>query len=231
MISATSLQPYSLFAGLSEIELTQLAPYLSKRTFGKGAYLYHPGNPSLYLYLVESGQVRIFFSDSRGQEYFLNIVGPHSSLGQPLLPDDKVRMTGAAAQKETVVLILSREDMFAFMKRSVQFMQNIYMDLAANARRLTIYAQAHTILRVDERLASLLLFQALNRKSSDRDEIVLPLTQSEVASWVGSSRGQINRALSKMQKADLIRLEGQQILVLDVQGLAKMAERLNVYQV
>jgi CRP-like cAMP-binding protein len=231
MISATSLQAYPLFAGLSEIELGQLAPYLSKRTFGKGAYLYHPGNPSLYLYLIESGQVRIFFSDSHGQEYFVNIVGPPSSLGQPLLPDDKVRMTGAAAQLETVVLFLAREDMFAFMKRSAQFMQNIYMDLAANARKLTIYAQAHTILRVDERLASLLLFQAANRKSSDRDEIVLPLTQAEVASWVGSSRGQINRALSKMQKANLIRLEDHKIFVLDMQGLAKMAERMNIYRV
>lgn len=45
MISPTSLQTYPLFAGLSEHELGQLASYLSKRAFVKGAYLYHPGGP------------------------------------------------------------------------------------------------------------------------------------------------------------------------------------------
>jgi CRP/FNR family transcriptional regulator, cyclic AMP receptor protein len=175
--------------------------------------------------------VRIFFSDSRGQEYFVNIMGPRSSFGQPLLPDDKVRMTGAAAQQETVVLILSREDMFAFMARSAQFMLNIYMDLAATARRLTIYAQAHTLLRMDERLASLLLFQALNQKGSEKDEVELPLTQSEIASWVGGSRGHINRALSNMQQANIMQLEDNKILILDVQALAKMAEGVIFYPV
>lgn len=59
--SVSSLQGYSLFAGLSETELSQLASYISKRTYRKNAYLYHPGNPSLYLYLIESGTARIFF--------------------------------------------------------------------------------------------------------------------------------------------------------------------------
>ncbi len=36
------LTDYPLFAGLREAELAQLSPYLSKRTFGKDAYLYRP---------------------------------------------------------------------------------------------------------------------------------------------------------------------------------------------
>jgi len=84
MVNVTSLQGYPLFAGLSETELIQLAPHFFKRTYGKNAYLYHPGNPGLYLYLVESGQVRIFFSDSRGKEYFVNLMGPRNTLSVPL---------------------------------------------------------------------------------------------------------------------------------------------------
>lgn len=161
----------------------------------------------------------------------MNTMGPGSSFGQPLLPGDKLRMTGAAAQQDTVVLMLGRDDMFTFMARSTQFMQNIYLDLASTARRLTIYAQAHAMLRVNERLASLLLFHALDQKSSKANEFELPLTQSEVASWVGSTREQINRALSDMKQANIISLEGNKISVLDMQELAKMAEGLIVYPV
>lgn len=231
MLSIDQIRDYPLFKNLGEAELGTLAGCLVKRTFGKGAYLFYPGNPGQSMYLIESGWVRLFFADARGQEYLVNIVGLRSCVGLPLLPDDRVRFAGAAAQQETVVLAFAREDMFDFMKRSLQFQQNIYLEMANNIRKLTLYSQAHTILQLNGRLASLLIYLALNGPSTGTDEINLALTQAEIASWVGVSRGRINRTLGKMQGANLIRMDGQKITILNMQGLAKMAEGLLTYGV
>jgi CRP/FNR family cyclic AMP-dependent transcriptional regulator len=231
VLSIDQIRKYPLFAGLSEAELAALAPCIIKRTFGRGAYLFHPGNPGLSMYLIESGWVRLFFADVRGQEYLLNMFGPRACVGLPLLPDDQVRLAGAAAQQETVALVLGRDDVFDFMQRFPQFMQNIYLEMTSSLRKLTLYAQAHAILKLDGRLASLLLYQAMNGPSTGTNEIELALNQAEIASWVSVSRGRINQALSKMQERNLIRLEGQKIILLDLQGLAKMAEGLLTYWV
>jgi CRP/FNR family transcriptional regulator len=226
-----SLREYPLFAGLNEDELASISICLTKRHFAKGAYLYYPGNPGLSMYLVESGLVRLFFANTRGEEFLLNLIRPGSTVGLPLLPDDHVRLTGAAAQQDSVVLILSREDMFKFMQSSSQFMQNIYLEMTSSMRRLTLYAQAHTMLDISARLASLLVYQSVNNQNISAGDIELPLSQAEIAGWVGASRGRVNRTLSKMQQQKLIRLDGSKIFVNDLPNLMKMAEGLLTYWV
>jgi CRP/FNR family transcriptional regulator, cyclic AMP receptor protein len=231
MPTADQLRQYPLFAGLSDEELAGIAPCIIKRAFAKGAYLFHPGSPGLSLYLIESGWVRSFFADVRGREYFLNYSGPRSVVGLPLLAEDQERLYGAAAYQETVALILGREDVFDFMKRSHPFMQNMFREMVNIIRRIGLYAQAHTILQLDGRLASLLIYMAMYGPSAGTNEIEITLTQAEIASWAGVSRGRTNQSLNKMQRRNLIRLNGHKIILLDLPGLAKMAEGLLTYSV
>ena len=75
---------HPLFNGLTEVELAQLLPCFSKRSFGKGVYLYHPGNLAYNCYLVETGLVRLFFTNASGKEFTLELVSPPSILGSPV---------------------------------------------------------------------------------------------------------------------------------------------------
>jgi CRP/FNR family cyclic AMP-dependent transcriptional regulator len=231
VLNTDQIRKYPLFAGLSDLELAALAPCLTKRTFGQDAYLFYPGNPGLNLYLVESGLLRLFFADVQGQEYLLNVVGPLDCVGLPLLPDDQTRLVGLSALQQTVVLTFARDDVFAVMKRSPRFMENIYMEMSRNARKLTLYIQAHTILQLEGRLASLLVYLAMNCTDPAADGFPLPLNQGDIASWVGCSRGRINRALGKMRERNLVRLDDNRVIVLDLPGLVRMAGGLVTYWV
>jgi CRP-like cAMP-binding protein len=53
------LRRISLFAGLNDETLIELAASLGKRTFGADMILFHKGSPSQSLYLIESGKVRL----------------------------------------------------------------------------------------------------------------------------------------------------------------------------
>jgi CRP-like cAMP-binding protein len=227
MITAAEIQDYPLFSGLSEAELASLASRIVKRSFARNAYLYYPGNPGLSMYLVESGLVRQFFCNAQGREFLLNLVGPRSSISLPFLKDDQVRPTGAAAQTPTVVLCLGREDFFYFMERSPQLMRNVYIDLTNSLRKLMLHTRSLASASLNERLAAILLYLSrLHPGQESRDAFPLPLSQADLAGWLGASRGRLNRALSHLVKLGILRVDGQQILILDRSQLERLAEGL-----
>jgi CRP/FNR family transcriptional regulator len=225
MITADQLRKYPFFAGLSNAELTALTSCISKRTVAKGAYLYHPGNPGLYTYLVESGMVRLFFNNAQGQEFVLNLVGPGEVFGLPLWQEQQSRVLGAAALLPTVVLVIKREDLFHFMERFPTLMHNIYQELATNARNLTLRVRALTTLSLKGRLARLLLrLNAKDKTGENKSEIYLPLNQGELAGWLGVSRGRLNRAVRELMQLGLIRNDGPKYVVLDREGLERIIQ-------
>jgi CRP-like cAMP-binding protein len=227
LLTVSQIRDYPFFADLNETELASLASCMSKRTFARNAYLYYPGNPGLSIYLVESGLVRLFFCDARGKEYILNLVGRRSVVGVPLLHEDQTRVAGAAALHTSVVLVLPWEDAFRFSKRSPQFMHNMYKEMDAALRKLFVYAQGLATASLNGRLATMLLHLSDYAESQGiANEVDLPLSQSEIASWLGASRGRLNRALSRLQQLGLIRVSGQKIYILDWPGLERMAEGL-----
>ena len=229
MNTANLIRNYPIFAGLSQAELDQLAACLTKRIYGKGAYLYHPGNPAMNFYLVEAGLVRLFFTDARGQEYLLELVGPGAMIGVPLLYEDQVRTLGAAAVVPSVVLVLPQSDLLRFAQRFPRLMYNIYRSLDVGMRRLMEFIQTLVVLGVDGRLAILVLhLSEIHTGQGDPNEFDAPVSQAELARWLGASRGHLNRALNRLQQLGLIRVDGQKFTILDRRGLQRMAEELTI---
>jgi len=232
MIHANQLLDYPLFTGLSEADLAGLASRLVRRSFAKNAYLFYPGNPGLSMYLVESGMVRQFFNDAQGQELLLNLVGPRSSISLPFLDDRQVRPTGAAAQVDTVVLSLAREDLLYFMERSTRLMQNVYTDLTNSLIKLMLHTRMLASANLNERLASILLYLSRSAQGpwpmQSQDEYMLPLSQTDLAGWIGASRGRLNRALNYLEKQGVIHLDGQRLQILDRPRLERIAQGLTI---
>jgi len=219
MSTISLLRDYPLFANLSESELESVAARLVKRAFAKGAYLYYPGNPSLNMYLIESGLARLFFCNERGQEFMVNLAGPGSVVGLVMLMKGQARIMGAAAQQPLVALSLSQEDVFHFMETFPRFHHNVLLEISLTLRKLTLQYQIAVTVSLRGRLALLVLYLAQNKSEFD-----LPVTQAELATWIGSSRGRFNRTMGELQQLGVIRLEGQTITILDRQGLENLTE-------
>ena len=227
MISVDRLRDYPLFAGLSETELSKIAPCLSKRTFAKGAYLFFSGSPILNIYLVESGLIRMFFTNTVGQEFLLNLAGPGATIGFPILREGQTRLLGGAALLPSTLLVLSMEDTNYFMKRYPRFLHNVYGYVDTSIRKLLLYARGLATISLQGRIATLLLSLTEDDKGQGvKNEVELPLTQSDIAAWVGASRGALNRALTRLEQLGLIHVEAQKFIILDRPGLQRMTEDL-----
>ena len=224
MISVNQLQEYPLFAGLNEHDLSSLAPGISKRTFARGAYLFHPGGPSLNIYLVESGLIRIFFTNSVGQEFLLDLAWPRSAVGVLLLKEDQTQIAGAVALQTSTMLVLPQRDLNYFLQSHPRFMHNIYQELETNLRRLFVYATGLATISVQGRIATALLYLTRDTGQGAQNELELPISQADLATWMGASRGALNRALSHLHQLELMRMEGQKFVILDRPGLQRMTE-------
>lgn len=227
MVSVDQIRNYPLFDGLNEAELACLANAIVKRSFARGAYIFHPGSPAANAYLVESGLVRMFLSTASGQEILLNLASPPEAFSLPTLQESQLRVIGVSVLMPTVLLSIGREDFFQVFDSSPQFARNVYRTLLIISRKLLLHTRMLATLSLNGRLAAMLLRLAL--KSPNQEHIIqVPISQEDFAGWVGASRGRLNQAMKRLQQLGLIEVQGQKIVILDYPGLERLAEEQTV---
>jgi CRP-like cAMP-binding protein len=217
------LRKVPIFAGLSGQELEVLADSLGKRTFAKGMIIFHKDSPGRSLYIIESGKVRIFILSQSGQEISVRIYGPGDVFGELSMLDGLPRSAGAVTTEKTEVLTLHRDDFLALLDRFPRVAAGIIATLSQRVRYTTEYAEGLAFLDVFGRVAGRLLELAdrYGVDTGEGTEIDLRLTQSELASLVGTTRESVNKVLGAFRDEGLIKLEGQEITILDRRQLKR----------
>lgn len=220
-----------LFAGMPEEVLEAVAVSLGQRTFAKGMVLFHKGSTGQRLYLVESGQVRIFVLSDGGHEITLNIHGPGESFGELALLDGGPRSAGAVAMERTRAYTLERQIFLALVEAHPSLARNALELISQRLRHLTSLFESLAFQDITGRVASCLLDLALHHgqppisvgDQPGEQGIVLPmhLTQGELASCVVATRESVNKVLGALRDEGLIRHEGQVLTILDPAGLRR----------
>ena len=223
MSKVAILRRVPLFAGLSDQELETLAGSLGRRTFAKGMIIFHKGGLGRSLYIIESGQVRIFSLSETGQEISINIYGPGELFGELAILDGLPRSAGAMAMERTVTLTLYRDDFLRCLETCPRMVKDIVAVLSRRLRYTTAYAETLAFLDVYGRVAAKLLELAdrYGVAKAGAEQIELHLTQAELASWVVASRESVNKVLGTFRDQGLIQLEGQTITILDREALGR----------
>ncbi|MBU0496069.1 MAG: Crp/Fnr family transcriptional regulator [Chloroflexi bacterium] len=216
MLDISALKDVVFFAGLPDEELRALASSLEPRRFDQGAIIFDQGSPGGAMYIIESGQVRIFVYGELGQEMTVNVYGAGDVFGELALLDDLPRSAGAMAIESTQTLILHRNDLLRHLQAYPAMALRIIEVLSTRLRYTTVYLESLAFLTIQDRVAARLLDLADRYGTgADHCEIGLQLTQAELASWVGATRESVNKALGHLRDQGLIQLTGKQIVILD----------------
>jgi CRP/FNR family cyclic AMP-dependent transcriptional regulator len=216
------LRQVSIFADLRAEELNALAACLGKRTFARGMMLYQKGSIAQSLYLIESGEVRIFALSDTGHEITLEVHGPGDCCGERALLDGNLRTTGAMALEKTVAYTLDRDDFLRCLERYPQVSRRVTALLAHRLAHVTSYAENLAFLDVAGRVAAVLLELAARQGAAHGSiEINLHLTQADLATWVCATREMVNKVLHMYRDQGIIIMEGHTIVVLDLDGLRR----------
>ncbi len=215
---ADFLRSLPYFTALGAEDLRQIENEMSENSFAKGEILFLEGEPCHGLYVVKSGRVRIFKSSPEGREQVLLIARQGDSFNDVPVFDGGPNPASASALEPSTVYVIPRESLLSLVA-DCPAAQAIIKLLAARLRHLTTMVEDLSFRSVVSRLAKMLLDLAVVEGGPST---IPRLTQDEMATIVGSVRDVIGRALRALERMGAIKIEGQRILVIDLEKLRRM---------
>jgi len=214
------------FSRLDDDQLALLAASVGAQSFERGEIIFHQGSIGSILYIIVSGQVRIFTISEAGQELALTIFRNGDFLGELALLDGLPRSASAQAMHPTTALTLHRAAFLHTIEACPPIAAAVLEAMAARLRHTTIQAGQLGSASAPQRVVRQLLNLATQYGVAERDEtrIDLRLTQDDLASLSGTTRETVNRVLSALRDQQLIRLERAQVSVLSMARLERSLE-------
>lgn len=223
-----SLKDIALFRDLSETELNFLLDRALALHYAPGQSIFVEGDPCEGLYVIESGQVKIFRVSPSGREQILTIEGAGSSIAELPVFDGGDYPASAAALTESTLLHVRKKDFQELCLAHPQVALKVVKLVGSRLRTMVNLINELSFSSVRHRLAALLLRLAEDTgKTTERGIVfVLPSTNQELAAQIGTVRELISRNLGRFQGIGIIRLEGRRVTVRDVKALqAEIEER------
>ena len=215
------LAKVAIFSGLTENELDFLSQRALPRKFSAGQSVFGEGEPCSGLYVVESGNVRIFKSSANGREQVLSIDGPGSSIAELPVFDGGNYPASVTAIDDATLLFVSKQDFQALCLAHPQVALKVLRVVGARLRRLVGIIEELSFTTVRHRLASFLLrlAQKEGRRTGAGVEIALPVSNQELASQIGTVRELVSRNLSRLQSEGILKIDGRTVIVCNVKAL------------
>jgi len=216
------LASHSLFADCDSNELSDIILRGHYVRFRKGQELMGQGDEGNMLLIILTGFARVSMVASNGHQIVLDYAEPGYVIGEIAFLDGGPRTATVEAMSELTALTLSRPAFDEIIARHSQLALRM---LKAMARRLR---QANDIIEADRaftsgpRLARYLL--RLMVVGASEGKLKLDLSQSELGTFAGLSREQINRQLSAWSEAGFIELEQGRVRIIDRDVLLEISE-------
>jgi CRP/FNR family transcriptional regulator, cyclic AMP receptor protein len=172
------------------------------------------------LYVVASGHVRIFKSSSGGREQVLSIEGPGSSVAELPVFDEGNYPASVVAIEGSTLLFLSKQDFQTLCLTHPQVALKVLRVVGARLRRLVGIIEELSFTTVRHRLASFLLRLAKEGKRTPQGiEVMLPVSNQELAAQIGTVRELVSRNLSRLQSEGLINVNGRTVTLCNLKAL------------
>ena len=217
---AAVLARVPIFSDLSDAELKFLSDRAVTRRYASGDLIFNEGDPCAGLYIVETGDVRIFKTSAGGREQVLTIEHAGNSVAELPIFDGGNYPASASATTDSVLLFISRNDFRALCLEHPEVALKVLRMVGLRLRRLVGIIEELSFTTVRHRLAALLLRLAREAgKGSGRAEFKIEASNQELASQIGTVRELVSRNLSRFQAEGLITMDGKNITIPDLARL------------
>ncbi|NJD86806.1 MAG: Crp/Fnr family transcriptional regulator [Betaproteobacteria bacterium] len=197
-------------AAIDDAFVRELATLGRVRSYPKNTVIITEGDSSDSLFVVLSGKVKAFVSDSEGHELILDTQGPGDYVGEMAL-DGKPRSASVVTMEPTTFSVVQREPLRDAIRRNPDFALEMLSKVIERARDATDNVKNLALLDVYGRVARLLLNMAVETDGKLR--IPEKITQQEIAERVGASRDMVSRIFRDLTVGGYISVENRIITI------------------
>jgi CRP-like cAMP-binding protein len=186
------------------------------RTVKPGAIVFSPSRHPEHVYILESGLVRVFRVSSRGSEVSFGYIHPGEVFGELAALGDRPRESFAVAIQRSVVWSVPRADFVRVIQSDAAVLFEMARQIEGRFKRIESRVEDFALRDVYARLARILLQlgDEFGEPNGSGVAIRFPLTQSDLATFIGATRQTVSTTLSRMRREGLIARRRDQLCLL-----------------
>jgi len=208
------LQNSELLDGLPQWETKEFSNLCTEKRFPQGATIFTAGAASGFMYILESGLVKLIFLSEKAQETILLILKPGDVFGELLLSHEKRSFT-AIAVEDSLVTMISREDLLKLLSVAPRLVLNFIRVLSKRLARVEkgLAESSHTWSY--HRLAKVLLHlsEQYGEEVPTGIMIKLRLTHEDLANLIGTTRETVTTQLNRFLRMGLLSRRARRLIV------------------
>jgi CRP/FNR family transcriptional regulator, cyclic AMP receptor protein len=212
-----------VFEALEETDLERVAQVAVPRRFETGQVVFREGDESDTCYVVSSGHARAVRSHADGRTITLATFGPGDIFGELAMFDAEKRSATVEAVDDVEAIAILGNDMRRLLREHPDMSAKLVTALGRRLRAANERLASQSFQTVQSRVAqvvSQLVDQARHEGAPDGD-VVVTVTQAEIAQLAGSSRESASRFLAVLERAGLVSQGRGRITVHDPDALQR----------
>ena len=197
---------------------------------GANELLYMPEEQSTHVYLVVSGEIRLYNINADGREFTLGVFGENEIVGECELLTNSLRAGYAMARGCTELLALGKTKFLDQVQESAELAMMLTRivsfknRLAERKMESLLFKNAHA--KVAEQLLALAEQhgQPVDAPGGERVlDIAYPITHQEIANLIGATRETVSYVLLDFKSLQMILTSRRRIAIRDVARLKEIA--------
>jgi CRP/FNR family transcriptional regulator len=210
------LRRVTLFSRLGDEALGAVAERVVFRNITKDTVLFRMGDPCRGLYVVVSGQMRVYRATAGGREQVLHTVEAGQPLAEVPLFDGGPYPASARAMEDGRLLFLSCGAFEWLYRNHAEIAESTIRELGRRLRRMVGLVEKISLRDVSARVAMTLLeYAGAEGGVAGTETFELPRTQEQLAAELATTRESVARALGRLRREGLIAQRGTRVRILN----------------
>ncbi len=183
--------------------------------FAKGQLIHQRGDPGTEFCYIESGSVQIGRFSADGRLTLFALLGAGDSFGEQAFLGEFPRMVDAIAGSDCTVVRIGEDELQRLINSDAGAARILLKTMAHMVQQAFDMIEDSRNLTVEQRLVQVILRLCGNAAG----EILVTVTQQELADLVGVTRVSLGKALARLERAGLVSRKYGKIVVPDKREL------------
>jgi CRP-like cAMP-binding protein len=218
--------PPPFLHALTERDARAFEAVTTRRVYKRGAVVFNAGDRSRSVVVIRRGWAVVEATTAQGAVMLLAVRGGGDVLGEQALIDDRPRSATISAATDLEVLAVGAAEFEQYLAGHPAAAFALLRTFSNRLRESDRRRSAAVNESVAQRLAGQLL--ELAGGADPRSEppggtrpvdLPVPLSQEQLASWIGASREAVGRALRELRERQLVSTARKRITIDDIDGL------------
>lgn len=215
------LERFKLVDVLNDAQRDLLIQTTRMQEIRRGSQIYGPGDPSLHMFLVKNGVIKLSAPGLGRPDVLLGFRHPGDVFGEMALFDDSPRDHFAGAHEDSLVCSLDREVILGLARQSPEVAFRIFAILGRRVRQMGKRVEQLSYKSAPARVAHALIDLAEEHGVADEKGTVIAfkLSQRDLAHLVGLTRETVNMILHDLHRRGLVETDRRVVRLLDLDKL------------